>query len=411
MPAGFFKPASMVSVAPTKNRRLPQCGACGLCKTCKSPKMGTVGEGGLGVLFIAEHPSKDEDSIGIQLVDKASKYLKSTLKRFDFDLDTDGWKTNAIACLPVAGNKVTNKEVGFCRPNVLKTIKELNPRVIVLLGASPVESVIGHLYETGAGGVARWQGFEIPSQELNAWVCTTYSPAYVLHENDPVIREQFKCQLEKAVSRVGRPWPDGVPEWRKMVKCVTDPSEAARWLRGLLKQTKGAIAWDYETNKLKPDTDTARIISCSVAWGIDKPERCIAFPWHGEAIEAMGEVLRSPIPKIASNIKFEDRWSRMQFGHRVRAWAWDTMVAAHVLDNRRGITSVKCQAFILMGVPLWDKKVENFIGAEYSNDENQLKKVALRDLLIYNGLDSIFEFCVAVRQIQDMEYPIPWRTE
>jgi len=371
--------------------------------------MPVTGEGECGVLFVAEAPGAKEDEKGTQLIGKAGQCLRRVLRSLTFDLDEDGWKANALICRPPKNRKPTSAEIGFCRPNLLRTIRELRPRVIVPLGGVAVESVIGHMWPEGVGGVGRWTGWTIPCQELNAWICPTWHPSFLLREDDPVLDKQFKAHLRKAVGYGARPWPQGPPQWAAVVRHIVDPAKVAAWLRRAATMRHGAIAFDYETNMLKPDGPDARIVSCAVAWGREEPERCIAFPWHGTAIQAMSELLRSPVPKIASNLKFEDRWTRKEFGHRVRRWAWDTMLAAHVADNRQGITSLKFQAFVRLGMPVWNDKIGPFLKTKGDETVNAIiREIELNNLLTYNGLDALLEFRVAVDQIRELGYPMPW---
>jgi uracil-DNA glycosylase family 4 len=405
---GFFAGSRLHHVAPT--RLLPQCGVCGLFQRCQSPKMPVAGNGNCSVLFIGEAPGADEDDQGRPFVGKAGKRLRQVLKSLQFVLDDDGWVTNALICRPPKNRKPTSAEVGYCRPNLLAVIKELQPIVIVPLGAVAVSAVIGSLWSEDVGVISRWTGWRIPCQQLNAWVCPTWHPSYLLRENDPVLDRQFEAHLTTAIGLADRPWPVGPLDWAADVQRVLDPVRAAKWLRQAVGCCSGAVAWDYETNMLKPDGPDARIVSCAVAWGRREPERCIAFPWYGEAVTAMGELLRSPMPKIASNLKFEDRWTRKEFGHRVRAWAWDTMLAAHVADNRPSITSVKFQAFVRLGVPLWNDRIEPFLKTRGDETVNRiLREIEIEDLLTYNGLDALHEFRVAVDQINELGFAIPWR--
>ncbi len=363
------------------------------------------------MLFVADAPGRQEDEEGTPLIGKAGERLRRVLSSLRFKLDEDGWKTNALICCPPKGRKPTSAEIISCRPNLAKTIQTLRPKVIVPLGVAAVGAVIGAIWKEDPGAMNRWAGWDIPCQELNAWVCPTWHPAKLLHEDDPVLDKQFRAHLATAIAHTDRPWPQGPPDWAADVRRVVDPAKAASWLHKATKARKGAVAWDYEANMLKPDGADAQIVSCSVAWGREEPERCIAFPWHGDAIMAMGELIRSPIPKIASNIKFEDRWTRTVFGHRVRAWAWDTMLAAHVCDNRPAITSVKFQAFVRLGVPLWNEKIEPFLKTRGDEHMNAiLREIDIKDLLLYNGLDSLLEFRVAVDQIRQLGYPWPWAT-
>ena len=408
-PKGFFQGSQLRSNQPA--RTLPQCGACGLFRGCSTPKMTPAGVGARRVLFVGEAPSRDDDEAGAPFKGSSGKYLRRVLRSLHFNLDADGWATNAIICRP-HGRGPTPAEVTFCQPNVTKAIKKLNPDVIVPMGQAAVTGVLGPVWKDDIGTMERWAGWRIPCQALNTWVCPTWSPATVERADDPVLTKQFTKHLAAAVGVHGRPWPDGPPNWGNDVHIELDPGAAATWLRRCAAQAEecGAISWDYETNMLKPDGPDAIIATCAVAWGRTEPEKCIAFPWHGEPRRVMESILRSPIPKIASNLKFEDRWSRKEFGRRVYGWAWDTMVAAHVCDNRQATTSVKFQGFVRHGIPVWNDKVEPFLKTHGGETVNSvLREIDINDLLLYKCLDAIIEFRVAIDQMRELGYPIPWR--
>ena len=118
---------------------------------------------------------------------------------------------------------------------------------------------------------------------------------------------------------------------------------------------------------------------------------------------AMGKLLRSDRPKIAANIKFEERWTRRVFGHSVRNWAWDTMQVAHILDNRRGITGLKFQSFCLLGMEPYNNGVKSYIEGEGGNGPNRLRETDMADLLLYNGLDSLLEWKLAKMQRKELQ--------
>ncbi len=405
---GFFAGSTITSAKPTS--LIPQCGACGLFKGCHSPKMEPTGGGGRRILLVGEAPGENEDKEGTQFIGKAGVHLRRVLDKFDVHLDNDVWKTNTLICRPPNNRQPTQAEVTYCRPNLMRAIKELKPEIIIPLGGAAVQAVIAPLWREDPGKIGRWIGWRIPSQKLNAWVCPVWHPSYLLRQDDRTLDRIFDRHIEAATDLTGRPWAN-VPNWRADVNLITNSAKAAAWLRQVVTHGgKGAVAWDYETNMLKPDGPDARIVSCAVTWGRGKPERTMAFPWHGEAIKAMGELIRSPIPKIASNLKFEDRWTRKEFGHRVRNWVWDTMLAAHIADNRSGITSVKFQSFIRLGTPTWNDHIEPFLKTKGNEKINRiLKEIDIRDLLLYNGLDALLEFRVAVDQIKELGYPKPWR--
>jgi len=157
------------------------------------------------------------------------------------------------------------------------------------------------------------------------------------------------------------------------------------------------IAFDYETNCLKPEYKGAEIKSCSVCWG---GKTTIAYPWKGEAIDATIELLKAPHAKIASNLKFEHRWSKKILGIKVKNWMWDTMIASHVIDNRPGITSLKFQAFVLLGQGNYNRHIEPYLESKKGEHLNNIQEIEIEDLLLYNGLDSLLEYKVAVNQMR-----------
>ena len=112
----------------------------------------------------------------------------------------------------------------------------------------------------------------------------------------------------------------------------------------------------------------------------------------------MGELLKSPVPKIGWNLKFEEWWTEAEFGFTVNNWIHDGMEATHVLDNRHNITGLKFQAFVQLGQDNYAKHIEPFLEAEGGNDLNQIDRIDLPDLLLYCGLDSLFE-----RKISSMQ--------
>jgi uracil-DNA glycosylase family 4 len=378
------------------SQRMSSCDKCGLDKQCISPHMRPTGEGKQKTLIVAESPGKEEDQQGIQLIGKAGQRLRSVMDDLGWDLDQDCWKSNCVICRP-KDNKMQDKYIECCRPTLLRTVEELNPEVIILLGASAVKSFLGQYWEKDIGSIGRWVGWKIPLQPTNTWICPTYHPSYLERTRDPALEGWFRRHLEAAFELEGRPWKN-VPDAASEVEVIKSPDEAADWLMERAGWSD-AFSFDYETNMLKPDHPDARIVACSVCWG---GKWTIAFPWEGEAIKAMGELLRSEVPKYSHNLKFEERWTRRILGHGVKNWAWDGMQAAHVLDGRTGITSLKFQAFVQFGLPLWNKTVEPYLEADGGNQKNRIHKCDLRELLLYCGIDSLVEFRLAKKQMKEM---------
>lgn len=400
---GFFAGSKLdQSKAPVS--LIPKCGACGLSKLCQSPKMEPTGKGKRKVLIVGEAPGAEEDKQGVQFVGESGKVLRRVLRKIGVDPKHDCWMTNAIICRP-PNNRTPGKEIDYCLPNLIKTIKELDPEIIIPLGGVAVKSLIGHLWKEDVGSITRWAGFQIPSKKPNAWICPTFHPSFVLRAEKKemfIPTMFFEEHLEKAFALTGRPWKE-IVDYKKQVKRIYDPTEAAKELR-LMSCFNTPMAFDYETNMKKPDRKTSLIVSASVSDG----STTIAFPMAGEAIPAMKQFLESPVPKIASNLKFETRWSLKFFGVPPRNWLWDTMLGSHWMDNRSGITSIKFQAFVNLGEDSYDDHIKPYLKSAKGKHINRiLQEIDLDDLLLYNGIDSLLEYKVAYRQMKATGYPMP----
>jgi uracil-DNA glycosylase family 4 len=356
--------------------------------------MPPTGEGRRGVLIVAEAPGAEEDKRGTQLVGASGQLLRSVLEELGVSLDRDCWKTNALICRPPDNRTPTANEIDYCRPNVFRAVKDYSPSIIILLGKEALRSVVG----------TRWAGWRIPHQRTNMWVCPTYHPAAVLRaEKQPVMKVWWRRHLKAAFELAGKPWPDGPPDYAARVRRIYNADEAAYYIDQTIA-AGGPIAFDYETNMLKPDSHQAAVITCSVCW---RGRRTFAYPWAGAAVAATQRLLRSPLPKFGSNIKFEDRWTRCVFGHPVRNWYWDTMLGAHVEDNRRNISSIKFQAFVKLGLEPYDGHIKPFFKSKSKRTPNRIKEIDIQDLLLYNGIDSLVEYEVAMLQMRAMGYPLP----
>lgn len=392
--------------------------------------MAVYGEGKQGILIIGESPSKMEEIQGIPFCGPAGELLQQELSRNGISLRRDCWTTNAVICCPYGDVKNRDgqierkprnpeiREIEHCRPNIIREITQRKPEKILLLGAAAVKSVIGWLWKgegsdenskAGKKGdkMGKWVGWRIPSQRLNAYICPIYHPSFVLHtdrdkptkEND-LRRLFFSQQLERALAKSGRPWKE-TPNW--LSKCITvqDDREAAKLVRTMTAAGQ-PLAFDYETDRLKPDHKDARILSCSVSDG----RTSVAFPWYGESVKATSEMIQNKIPKIAQNIKFEFRWTLKTLGFPINNAAFDTMLAAHVLDNRPGITGLKFQAFVTLGVDPYNEFVLPYMKSkdDSSNGVNRLpeliKESGYEKLLQYNAMDSLLEWKLAKIQMK-----------
>ena len=67
------------------------------------------------------------------------------------------------------------------------------------------------------------------------------------------------------------------------------------------------------------------------------------------------------------------------------------MVNNHLIDNRDDINSLKFQAFVRLGVPIYSDDTESFLEADGGYGINRINDAGWSRLLLYNGLDSLLE--------------------
>lgn len=395
MDGGFFTSDELSSSRLPLISLLPECGSCGLYKGCHSPKMSVSGKGKRGILIIGEAPGATEDERNVQFVGDAGQILRSTLRRLGIDPNEDCWFTNSLICRPPKNRTPTSREVDYCRPNLIATIKDLNPTTIVPLGGTAVDSLLPYIWKPDSGStITQWAGWKIPVQNINTWVVPSYYPSFLGRMNDPVLNREFEKHLAFVAAITDRPWPNGPPDFEGMVDVVLSPKEAVDRL-GLMMSFDTPIAFDFETNMLKPDSDKARIVCCSVSDG----KFTIAYPWAGKAIDLTYYLLTSNREKLGYNLKFEDRWFRKEFGVGVTNWKHCGMVGSHVLDGRAKITSLKFQAFVQYGMPPYDEHIKPYLESEGGdNVPNRIDEVPISKLLLYCGIDSALEWYIARKQ-------------
>ena len=388
--------------------------------------MSVSGKSRLGVLILAEAPGENEDHQGIQLVGKSGKRLEKACLQAGIDIRKDCWLTNAIICRP-PGNKIPENRpvVDYCRPNLVKTINELKPKMILVLGGTAIQSLIGWVWPERSPqfGVTRWAGYRIPDRKLNAWICPTYHPAHVMRAEDGrtgeigVLSMLFDSQVKRAFLKKDRPYPKTPKPLERKVEIYPESKFAIKAVNEVLGEGPVTFAFDYETNMGNPDHPDSRIVCMSISTGIRG--RTLSFPWTPEVREAVVPYLTDKrYPKIGANCKFEDRWTRKHTGKAV-AWGpdpyrtWDCMLAAHAIDNGNGkarpVTGVKFQAYARLGVGNYSDRVEPYLKpkTDAAGERNRIHEVDIGSLLTYCGIDSLVEYELAKVQCKDAAVPFP----
>ncbi len=187
------KQARLVTMA----QEVDACISCGLCSERKRPAFAR-GTGNSGIVFVGEGPGAEEDAQGVPFVGAAGQLLDRMIGAMGLSRD-DVYVCNIIKCRPPNNRKPTDDEIAACRHFVVEQLHLIEPRVIVALGATAVEGLLGlKLGITRLRGTWRLYEGRIP-------VMPTFHPAYLLRK--PEAKREVWEDLQAVLARVNRPTP------------------------------------------------------------------------------------------------------------------------------------------------------------------------------------------------------------
>ena len=319
-----------------------------------------------------------------------------------FNVREECWVTGVFSCF---GNS-SNYE--YCISKLEDAIVTTQPSLIVTAGDVATGAIL-RLYNPhhfGLGYTSNlYMGRMIPLQrtdnKFGCWLAPTLSEKDIHSYSNPVMEGVAKDWVSKHVNYamdnyaippkpLDHPEPELLYGTSDIVTALHQASESPY------------SAFDYETNCLQPEQEKARVLTASVAFGDSNGmQRGVAFPLSSEVVKlAWVEFLRSKSKKIIANVKFEERWSSVLFKQPINNFYWDVCIGARVRDCYSGVAGLKFLTFEHFGVIGYDDDVAPYI----DNDDtqyNRLMKMDVNKLLLYNCLDSIYTYAVAMKQHEE----------
>jgi DNA polymerase len=198
-------PDKAAAIAALRERAL----ACVKCPHLASSRKSVVfGVGNIDspLMFVGEAPGADEDEQGEPFVGKAGQLLTKIIQATGLSR-AEVYITNILKCRPdtpgeTAGNrKPTSDEMATCIPYLHEQIDLIRPKVIVALGATAVEGLLGKTV-----GITKlrghWQTYR------GTPLMPTYHPAYLLRNH--------------AMSEKRRVWEDMLAVMEKLEMAASD---------------------------------------------------------------------------------------------------------------------------------------------------------------------------------------------
>lgn len=108
---------------------------CGICSEDSSGKA-VFGEGDANakIVFVGEAPGKEEAKTGRPFVGRSGQFLRSLISRIGLK-ESEIYITSPVKYLPNKGTP-TKKQIEHSRGHFLRQLEIINPKLIVLLGAT-----------------------------------------------------------------------------------------------------------------------------------------------------------------------------------------------------------------------------------------------------------------------------------
>ncbi|MBD2176927.1 uracil-DNA glycosylase [Pseudanabaena sp. FACHB-1998] len=95
------------------------------------------------ILIIGEAPGEQEDLSGLPFVGKSGQLLDKILESVGLDTNKDVYVCNTVKCRPPNNRVPTEIETTTCKPYLLEQIRLVDPKIILLTGATSLKSILG----------------------------------------------------------------------------------------------------------------------------------------------------------------------------------------------------------------------------------------------------------------------------
>mgnify|MGYP000843575807 FL=1 len=154
-----------------------------LIKNCNLKKNATnlvFGDGNINskIMIIGEGPGANEDADGKPFVGRAGKLLDKMLAAIQLDR-TKVYISNVVNYRPPENRKPTNAEIERYLPYLKSHIEIINPKILLLLGSSALNTLIGNdVVISKARG--KWIQKEIGA--VKPWIIASFHPAFLMRQ-------------------------------------------------------------------------------------------------------------------------------------------------------------------------------------------------------------------------------------
>jgi DNA polymerase len=204
--AAALSPEAKAAAFADLRQRAMACVKCSHLASSRKNVVFGVGDVNAQLMFVGEAPGADEDIQGEPFVGKAGQLLTRIIETMGLRRDSV-YIANILKCRPdtpgqASGNrKPTPEEMQTCIPFLHEQIDLIQPKVLVALGGTAVEGLLGKTV-----GIMKlrgnWQIYRgIP-------LMPTYHPAYVLRNQAPIEKRRVWEDMMMVMEKLRMPISD-----------------------------------------------------------------------------------------------------------------------------------------------------------------------------------------------------------
>jgi uracil-DNA glycosylase family 4 len=204
MPA--LSPQAKAAAFAELHQRVTACVKCAHLASSRKNVVFGVGSIDAQLMFVGEAPGADEDLQGEPFVGKAGQLLTKIIQTMGLQRG-DVYIANILKCRPdtpdqSAGNrKPTPEEMNTCIPYLHEQIDLIRPKVLVALGGTAVEGLLGKTI-----GITKlrgnWQTYRgIP-------LMPTFHPSYLLRNQSPSDKRHLWEDMLQVMEKLAMPVSD-----------------------------------------------------------------------------------------------------------------------------------------------------------------------------------------------------------
>ena len=251
--------------------------------------------------------------------------------------------TYAVQCMSSNDTAPDKATMMQCNTHLNSTIQRLQPVVIVAMGATALKQLgFKQLFSECQHKFQKHFLYPMP-------IFVSFSEKALIAA--PGVFETFKQNLinifDRALEKhLLKPSLEAISENYRVPKTIEDAiavcKEIIEYQEAPLPWDKWSISVDTETNSLRPEKPTSKIIAFCFGWGSRKAATILYDHPHAgeEYLQRLPElwdyiqnILQCPKPKIFHNAKFDLKFIELRYQTQVNAVAWDTLLGEHLLDE------------------------------------------------------------------------------